>query len=218
MAWGSPAVVWGHEGSKQSAAPRGGFMTTRTPPLLAVGAVMLWASAAAQSPSSVKNLSIPAEPLANALNDLAQQSGLQVMFASELVARLKSPEVKGVVDGDRSSAAAAHEHGLALRVRESAHDHHRRPRAQADRAARRDQGAARGERGRSEAPGRESEPSNRRSGGHHRRKAYASSKLLRATSGSVGGLRCRTPRGRGLCAGHDGGGRRRRRRRSIPSS
>ena len=72
-------------------------MTTRTPPLLAVGAAMLWASAAAQSPSaaSVKNLSIPAEPLANALNDLAQQSGLQVMFASELVARLKSPEVKG---------------------------------------------------------------------------------------------------------------------------
>ena len=53
-------------------------MTTRTPPLLAVGAAMLWASAAAQSPSaavSVKNLSIPAEPLANALNDLAQQSG-----------------------------------------------------------------------------------------------------------------------------------------------
>src|SRR3984885_7083205 len=75
----------------------GGFMTTRTTPLLAVGAVMLWTSAAAQSPSSVKNLSIPAEPLANALNDLAQQSGLQVMFASELVARLKSPEVKGAL-------------------------------------------------------------------------------------------------------------------------
>src|SRR3984957_3350446 len=72
-------------------------MTTRRPPLLAVGAVMLWTSAAAQSPSSVKNLSIPAEPLANALNDLAQQSGLQVMFASELVARLKSPEVKGAL-------------------------------------------------------------------------------------------------------------------------
>jgi iron complex outermembrane recepter protein len=74
-------------------------MTTRTPPLLAVGAAMLWASAAAQSPSAagVKNLSIPAEPLANALNDLAQQSGLQVMFASELVARLKSPEVKGTL-------------------------------------------------------------------------------------------------------------------------
>src|ERR1700735_609389 len=74
-------------------------MPTRTPPLLAVGAAMLWATAAAQSPSaaSVKNLSIPAEPLANALNDLAQQSGLQVMFASELVARLKSPEVKGAL-------------------------------------------------------------------------------------------------------------------------
>src|ERR1700690_3323680 len=61
---------------------------------------MVWSSAAEQSPSSpasVKNLSIPAEPLANALNDLAQQSGLQVMFASELVARLKSPEVKGAL-------------------------------------------------------------------------------------------------------------------------
>src|SRR5580658_11088054 len=94
MLQGRGVGVTGH-----SAAPRGGFMTTRTPPLLAVGAAMLWASAAAQSPSavSVKNLSIPAEPLANALNDLAQQSGLQVMFASELVARLKSPEVKGTV-------------------------------------------------------------------------------------------------------------------------
>jgi iron complex outermembrane recepter protein len=72
-------------------------MRTHTPPLLAVGAVMLWASAAAQPPGagSIKNLSIPAEPLANALNDLAQQSGLQVMFASELVASLRSPEVKG---------------------------------------------------------------------------------------------------------------------------
>jgi iron complex outermembrane recepter protein len=74
-------------------------MTTRTRPLLAVGAVMLWTGAAAQNPSaaSVRNLSIPAEPLANALNDLAQQSGLQVMFASDLVARLKSPEVKGAL-------------------------------------------------------------------------------------------------------------------------
>jgi len=72
-------------------------MSTHAPPLLAMGAVLLWASAAAQPPGagSVKNLSIPAEPLANALNDLAQQSGLQVMFASELVASLRSPEVKG---------------------------------------------------------------------------------------------------------------------------
>jgi hypothetical protein len=59
-------------------------MTTRTTPFLAMGAGMLWASAAAQSPSSVENLSIPAESLANALNDLAQQWALQVMFASEL--------------------------------------------------------------------------------------------------------------------------------------
>ena len=148
----------GH-GRPECRAEREKFMTTRTPPLLAVGAAMLWASAAAQSPSavSVKNLSIPAEPLANALNDLAQQSGLQVMFSSELV------------------------------------------RVQADRADR-------PERRRSDAPGHESEPSNRRSGGHHGRKAYASSKLVRSTSGSVGGLRCCVARGRGLCAGHDSGG------------
>src|SRR5271168_4914073 len=74
-------------------------MSARATPLVAVGAGVLWATAVAQAPSaaSVKNLSIPAEPLANALNDLAQQSGLQVMFASELVARLKSPEVKGAL-------------------------------------------------------------------------------------------------------------------------
>jgi iron complex outermembrane receptor protein len=72
-------------------------MRSCTTPFLAVGAAVLWATAGAQSPAAadIKNLSIPAEPLANALNDLAQQSGLQVMFASELVARLRSPEVKG---------------------------------------------------------------------------------------------------------------------------
>jgi hypothetical protein len=71
-------------------------MSSRATPFLAVGA-FLWATAGAQSPpsSGPRNLSIPAEPLANALNDLAQQSGLQVMFPSELVARLRSPEVKG---------------------------------------------------------------------------------------------------------------------------
>jgi iron complex outermembrane recepter protein len=75
------------------------MMSSRATPLFAVGAVVLWATAAAQSPSAAnqRNLSIPAEPLANALNDLAQQSGLQVMFASELVARLRSAEVKGTL-------------------------------------------------------------------------------------------------------------------------
>src|SRR5580698_5688410 len=74
-------------------------MGSRTTPFVAVGAAVLWAtaSATAQAPSAgePRNLSIPAEPLANALNDLAEQSGLQVMFASELVARIKSPEVRG---------------------------------------------------------------------------------------------------------------------------
>ena len=74
-------------------------MSSRTTPFVAVGAAVLWAtaSATAQTPSTgePRNLSIPAEPLANALNDLAEQSGLQVMFASELVARLGSPEVRG---------------------------------------------------------------------------------------------------------------------------
>ncbi|HLY51572.1 MAG TPA: TonB-dependent receptor plug domain-containing protein, partial [Steroidobacteraceae bacterium] len=72
-------------------------MSSRATPFLAVGA-FLCAAAGAQSPppaAEPRSLSIPAEPLANALNDLAQQSGLQVMFPSELVARLRSPEVKG---------------------------------------------------------------------------------------------------------------------------
>src|SRR5271155_5024041 len=79
-------------------------MRARATPLFAVGAAVLWATAAAQAPSATnpKNLSIPAEPLANALNDLAQQSGLQVMFASELVARLRSPEVKGSLTAEEA--------------------------------------------------------------------------------------------------------------------
>ena len=181
-------------------------MTTRTTPLLAVGAAMLWASAAAQSPSavSVKNLSIPAEPLANALNDLAQQSGLQVMFASELVARLKSPEVKGSLTATEALQRLLTNTGLRY---EFVNPHtitivgpEPKPTRRLSRPRR-----PRGERGRSEAPGHESEPSNRRSGGHHRRQAYASSKLLRATSGSIGGLWRRAARGRGLCAGRGGG-------------
>ena len=83
---------------------RRGIHELTRPPFLAVGAVVLWASAPGRSRpgrTDVKNLSIPAEPLANALNDLAQQSGLQVMFASELVARLRSPEVKGSLTARR---------------------------------------------------------------------------------------------------------------------
>jgi iron complex outermembrane recepter protein len=89
----------GRERLYDRAEREGTLVSSRTTPLVAVGAVVLWATAtaSAQSPAAanVKNLSIPAESLANALNDLAQQSGLQVMFPSELVARLRSPEVKG---------------------------------------------------------------------------------------------------------------------------
>jgi outer membrane receptor protein involved in Fe transport len=60
--------------------------------LSALGAVVLCTSAAAQGTS---NFSIPAGPLADALNDLAQQSGLQVLFPSNLVAHVQSVEVRG---------------------------------------------------------------------------------------------------------------------------
>jgi iron complex outermembrane receptor protein len=41
------------------------------------------------------SLNIPAEPLEDALNDLAQQSGLQILFSSSLVTRLSAPPLKG---------------------------------------------------------------------------------------------------------------------------
>jgi outer membrane receptor protein involved in Fe transport len=67
--------------------------------LSAVGIVVLSSSAAAQGSKSpgAYNLSIPAEPLADALNELAQQSGLQILFSSELVAELRSQPLKGSV-------------------------------------------------------------------------------------------------------------------------
>jgi iron complex outermembrane recepter protein len=64
--------------------------------LCALGAVVLWTAAGAQAPSQVPiNVSIPAGPLPDALNELAQQMGLQVLFPSKLVAQLRSPAVKG---------------------------------------------------------------------------------------------------------------------------
>ena len=52
--------------------------------------------------SGVHNISIPAEPLADALNDLAQQTGLQILFASDLVAKLRSEPLKGSLTADEA--------------------------------------------------------------------------------------------------------------------
>jgi iron complex outermembrane recepter protein len=59
-------------------------------------AMMVWGDSGAQQPSQVSiNFNIAAEPLADALSELAQQSGLQVLFPSTLVDRLRSPDLKG---------------------------------------------------------------------------------------------------------------------------
>jgi outer membrane receptor protein involved in Fe transport len=50
----------------------------------------------------VHNISIPAEPLADALNELAQQAGLQILFASDLVAKLRSEPLKGSLTADEA--------------------------------------------------------------------------------------------------------------------
>jgi iron complex outermembrane recepter protein len=72
--------------------------------LSALASIVLSTTAAVQTSAATgaSNLSIPAEPLADALNDLAQQSGLQVLFASELVARFRSPEVKGLLTAEEA--------------------------------------------------------------------------------------------------------------------
>ena len=140
-------------------------MSSCATPFLAVGAAVLWATAGAQSPSTadIKNLSIPAEPLANALNHLAQQSGLQVMFASELVARLRSPEVKGSLTAAEALQRLLSNTELALRVREPTHHHHRRREGPG--------GEASGPACRAQAAHRERRPrySNRRCAGQSRR-------------------------------------------------
>ncbi len=69
--------------------------------LAAIGAVVFCATAAAQALNQPPiAFSIPAEPLADALNRLAQQSGLQILFPSELGAQIRSPEVKGSLTPD----------------------------------------------------------------------------------------------------------------------
>jgi iron complex outermembrane recepter protein len=76
-------------------------MGLRSMLLAAFGAIVLCGTAAAQVPSqSPIAFRIPAQPLADALNQLAQQSGLQILFPSELGAQIRSPEVTGSMTAD----------------------------------------------------------------------------------------------------------------------
>jgi iron complex outermembrane recepter protein len=77
-------------------------MRFRTVLLNAVGALLLWTSAGAQTQGAIGpySVNIPAEPLGDALNELAQQTGLQILFSSELVARLRAPAIKGALSAD----------------------------------------------------------------------------------------------------------------------
>src|SRR3984957_9350569 len=77
-------------------------MRFRTVLLNTVGALVLWTGAGAQTQSGTGpySVSIPAEPLGDALNELAQQTGLQILFSSELVARIRAPAVKGSFTAD----------------------------------------------------------------------------------------------------------------------
>jgi iron complex outermembrane receptor protein len=77
-------------------------MRFRTVLLNTVGALVLWTSAGAQTQGGTGpySVSIPAEPLGDSLNELAQQTGLQILFSSELVARIRAPAVKGSLTAD----------------------------------------------------------------------------------------------------------------------
>ena len=180
-------------------------MSSRTTPFVAVGAAVLWAtaSATAQTPSTgePRNLSIPAEPLANALNDLAEQSGLQVMFASELVARLKSPEVRGSLTAAEALQRLlgntglrfefVNPHTIAIMGPERKHSNIR-----FDSCAR------------TFARPRPFHHAKRRSARQSRRQ-NASQKLLRTTAGSIRRVRRGASRGNRLRAGCRGDRRRR---------
>jgi iron complex outermembrane receptor protein len=75
----------------------GGLLGIQKMLLGGVGAFALCASttAAAAYAAQTFALSIPAESLADALTDLAHQSGLQLLFSSRLVAGLRGPALKG---------------------------------------------------------------------------------------------------------------------------
>ncbi len=79
-------------------------MRFRTVLLNTIGALVLWTSAGAQTQSGTGpySVSIPAEPLGDALNELAQQTGLQILFSSELVARMRAPQIKGSLTADEA--------------------------------------------------------------------------------------------------------------------
>jgi len=79
-------------------------MRFRTMLLNALGALFMWTAAGAQTQAGTApySITIPAERLADALNDLAQQTGLQILFSSELVARVRSPSVKGSLTADEA--------------------------------------------------------------------------------------------------------------------
>jgi iron complex outermembrane receptor protein len=79
-------------------------MRFRTVLLNTLGALVLWTGAAAPASGGTASysVSVPAEPLGDALNELAQQTGLQILFSSELVAHLHAPEVKGSLTADEA--------------------------------------------------------------------------------------------------------------------
>jgi iron complex outermembrane receptor protein len=79
----------------------GGMMSLGSMLLAALGAIVLCGTVTAQVTSQTPiTFRIPAQPLADALNQLAQQSGLQILFPSELGAQMRSPELTGSMTAD----------------------------------------------------------------------------------------------------------------------
>ncbi len=79
-------------------------MGVRAMLLYVVGMFVLSTPAGAQDAKAggIYALDIPAEPLADALNDLAQQSGLEILFSSDVVARLHSGPLKGALSAEEA--------------------------------------------------------------------------------------------------------------------
>ncbi len=93
---------------------RSGSSSPRLLKLNAVAAAMLLA-AASYAQSARVNVDIPAEPLDQALNTLARQTGIQILFASETARRHAAPALKGSYTAREALERLLSGSGLAVR-------------------------------------------------------------------------------------------------------
>ncbi|MDD0977470.1 TonB-dependent siderophore receptor [Pseudomonas fontis] len=82
--------------------------------LLALG--IAFALGCAQAQAEVVNLDIPAQPLASALQELGQQSNLQILYSPDTVRNFKTQAIKGEIDSVEALRRLVQGTGITYRV------------------------------------------------------------------------------------------------------